>query len=88
MQQFKARIVCRANYQIKGIDYQATYAPTARCGLVGLALAIAAKYDIEIHQMDVCTAFLGVALEDEIYMHPVQEYFLLLQNGSRYNDPR
>jgi hypothetical protein len=57
-------------------------------GHVRLALAIAAKYDLEIHQMDVCTAFLGVDLEEEIYMHPPQGYFRLLQTGSRYYDPR
>ena len=57
------------------------YAPTARLGQVRRALAIAAKHDLEIHQMDVCTAFLGVDLEEEIYMHPPQGYFRLLQTG-------
>jgi hypothetical protein len=38
--------------------------------------------------MDLCTALLGVDLEDEIYMNPLQEYFHLLQNRSRYYDPR
>jgi hypothetical protein len=72
----------------EGISYQATYAPTARLGQVMLALAIAAKDDLEIHQMDVCTASLGVDQEEEIYMHPPQGYFRLVQTGSRYYDPR
>jgi hypothetical protein len=38
--------------------------------------------------MDVCTAFLGVDLEEEIYMHPPQGYFCLVQPGLRYYDPR
>jgi hypothetical protein len=38
--------------------------------------------------MDVCTAFLGVDLEEEINMHPPQGYFRLLQTGCQYNDPR
>jgi len=84
VQRFKARLVCGGNHQIEGIDYKATYAPTARLGHVRLALAIAAQYDLEIHQMDVCTAFLGVDLEEEIYMHPLQGYFRLVQTGSRY----
>ena len=78
VQRFKARLVCGGNHQIEGINYQATYAPTARLGHVRLALAIAAKYDLEIHQMDVCTAFFGVDLEEEIYMHPPQGYFRLV----------
>jgi len=72
VQRFKARLVCGGNHQIEGIDYQATYAPTVHLGHISLALTIAAKYDLEIHQMDVCMAFLGVNLEEEIYMHPLQ----------------
>jgi len=87
VQRFKARLVCGGIHQMEGIDYQATYAPTARLGHVRLALAIAAKYNREIHQMDVCTAFLGVDLEEEIYMHPPQGYFRLVP-GSRYYDHR
>jgi hypothetical protein len=68
VQQFKVRLVCGGYHQIKGIDYQATYAPTARLGHVCLALAIAANYDLEIHRMDVCMAFLGIDLEEEIYI--------------------
>jgi hypothetical protein len=79
VQRFKARLVCGGNHHIEGIDYQATYAPTARLGHVRLALAITAKYIPEIHQMDVCTAFLGVDLKEEIYMHPPEGYFRLVQ---------
>ena len=88
VQRFKARLVCGKHHQIEGIDYQAMYAPTARLGHVRLALAIATKYDLEIHQMDLCTAFLGVDLEEEIYMHPPQRYFRLVQTGSQDYDPR
>ena len=70
IQRFKARLVCGGNHQQEGIDYKETYAPTARLSHVRLALAIAAKYGLELQQMDVCTAFLGVPLEEEIYMVP------------------
>jgi hypothetical protein len=78
IQLYKARLVCGGNHQMAGIDFTATYAPTARLGHVPLALAIAAHYNLKIHQMDVCTAFLGVDLQEEVYMHPPQEYFHLL----------
>jgi len=64
------------------------YALTARLGNVRLALAIAVKYDLEIYQMYVFTAFLGVDLEEEIDIHPAQGYFCLLHDGSPYKDPR
>jgi len=88
VQRFKARLVCGVNHQIEGIDYQATYSQIARLGHIRLALAIAAKYDLQIHQMDVCTGFMGVDLEEKIYMHPPQGYFCMVQTGSRYYDPR
>ena len=88
VQRFKARLVCGGNHQIVGIDYQAIYAPTARLGHVRLALAITAKYNLLIHQMDDCMALLGVDLEEEIYMHPPQGYFRLVQTGSRYYHSR
>jgi hypothetical protein len=72
VQRFKARLVYRGNHQIEGIDYQAAYAPTVPLGHVRLALAIATKYDLEIHQINICLAFLGVDLEEEIHMHPPQ----------------
>jgi hypothetical protein len=79
VQRFKARLVCGGNHQIEGINYQATSAPTACSGDGRLALATAATYDLEIHQMDICTAFLRVDLEVEIYMHPPQGCFRLVQ---------
>jgi hypothetical protein len=64
------------------------YAQTARLDHVSLAVAIAANYHPAIHQIDVGTAFWGVDLEEEIYMHSLQGYFRLLQNRSRDCDPR
>jgi hypothetical protein len=52
VQQFKATLVFGGNHRFEDIDYKATYAPTARLGHIRLALAIAARYDLEIHQMD------------------------------------
>jgi hypothetical protein len=69
-QLYKARLVCGGDHQIEGIDYQATYALTARLGHIGLALMLTAKYDLEIHQLDVCRAFLEVDFKEEIYMRP------------------
>jgi len=88
VQQFNTGLVCRGNQQIEAIDYQATYTPTAWMGHVRLELTISTMYDLQIHQMDVCTAFLRVDLEEVIYINPPQGYYCLLQNRSQYNDPR
>jgi hypothetical protein len=88
VQQFKARLLSGGNHHIEGIDYQAIYALTVRLSHIRLALAIAAKYDLEIHRMGICMSVMGVDFAEEIYMHPPQESFHLLQNVSRYSDPR
>jgi hypothetical protein len=87
VQRFKAWLLCGGNHHIEGMDDQATKAPTARLGHVTLTLPFAAKYNLATHQMNVCTTFFGVDLEDEINMHTPQGYFCSV-TGSRYYDPR
>src|SRR5437667_7030775 len=45
-----------------------TYAPVVKLASIRILLAIAAIYGLEIHQMDVVTAFLAGELKEEIYM--------------------
>jgi hypothetical protein len=88
VQRIKATLVCGGNHQIDRINNLATYAPTAELGHGRLGLTIAAKYALEIHQMDVSMASMGVDLEEELYLHPPQGYCRFLQSGIRCNDPR
>src|SRR5271154_4706049 len=64
----KARLVARGFSQIYGIDYLDTYAPVVKLASIRILLAIAAIFGLEIHQIDVVTAFLAGELEEEIYM--------------------
>jgi len=85
VQQLKAQQVCGGNHQIEDIGYQPTFAPTLCLDHIRLAHMLATDYHLTIHPIDECTVFLGVDLEDMIYMHPQQVYFHMLQTGSRYN---
>ncbi len=64
----KARLVARGNRQRYGIDYEETYAPVARYASIRCILALVAHYDLELHQMDVKSAYLNGELEETIYM--------------------
>ncbi|WJZ97445.1 hypothetical protein VitviT2T_016048 [Vitis vinifera] len=65
---YKARLVIKGYRQIEGLDYFDTYSPVTRINSIRMVLAIAALRNLEIHQMDVKTAFLNGDLDEEIYM--------------------
>jgi hypothetical protein len=65
---FKARLVARGFTQQYGVDYEETFAPVVRMESLRILLAIATQEDLEVHQMDVVTAYLAGELEEEIYM--------------------
>ena len=65
---FKARIVAKGYSQIEGIDYNETFAPVTSLATLRVMIALAASRDLEIHQMDVKSAYLNGDLKEEIYM--------------------
>jgi Reverse transcriptase (RNA-dependent DNA polymerase) len=68
IERYKARLVARGFSQQHGIDYHETFAPVVRMESLRILFAIAAYEDLEIHQMDVVTAYLAGDLQEEIYM--------------------
>lgn len=64
----KARIVARGFTQRYGVDFSETFAPVARLESLRIVTALAAQYDMNIHQMDVTSAYLNGKIEETIYM--------------------
>ena len=62
---FKSRLVVKGYKQIKGIDYNETYAPVSRLATLRIILAFASEKNWECHQMDVVTAFLNPKIDQE-----------------------
>ncbi|KAD3641087.1 hypothetical protein E3N88_30311 [Mikania micrantha] len=78
---YKARLVIKGFRQKEGFDYFDTYSPVTRITSIRLVLAIAALRNLEVHQMDVKTAFLNGDLEEEIYMEQPEGFSAPGQEG-------
>ncbi|CAJ2678824.1 unnamed protein product [Trifolium pratense] len=65
---YKARLVAKGFRQRENIDFFDTFSPVTRITSIRVLISIAAIYNLEVHQMDVKTAFLNGDLEEEIYM--------------------
>jgi hypothetical protein len=68
----KAHVVAKGFTQTEGINYDETFAPVVKFTTIQLLLTISAHLDLEIHQVDIKTAFLNGELTEEIYLKPPQ----------------
>jgi hypothetical protein len=75
------RIVAGGHKQKKGVNYDETFSSAAKMPTVRVMLADAAQRDLEIHQIDIKSAYLNAPLEEVVYMHPPKRYLKLGQEG-------
>ncbi|GJV38094.1 retrovirus-related pol polyprotein from transposon TNT 1-94 [Tanacetum coccineum] len=78
---YKARLVIKGFRQRGGLEFFDTYSPVTRITSIRMILAIAALKNLEIHLMDVKTAFLNGDLEEEIYMNQPEGFIAPGQAG-------
>ena len=64
----KARLVAKGFHQWEGIDYTETFSPVSKKDSLQIIMALVSRFDFDLHQMDVKTAFLNGNLEEEVYM--------------------
>jgi len=70
----KARVTPKGFRQKQGVDFFETFARTGQYKTLRVALSLVAKWDHELAQFDVPTAFLNAPVEEEIYMELPQGY--------------
>jgi hypothetical protein len=68
IEKYKERFVARGFSQVEGIDYEETFALVVRYTSIRMIIALAASMGWRLHQMDVKTAFLNGAIEEEVYI--------------------
>ena len=74
IERHKARLVAKGFTQKEGIDYIETYSPVSCKDSFRIIMALVAHYDMELHQMDVKTAFLNGELDEVIYMKQAEGF--------------
>jgi hypothetical protein len=68
VERYKARLVAKGFTQREGIDYHETFSPVSTKDSFRIIMALVAHFDLELHQMDVKTAFLNGELVENVYM--------------------
>jgi hypothetical protein len=64
----KARLVAKGYSQVKGLDFDETYAPVARLESIRILLSYATYHGFKLYQMDVKSAFLNGPIKEEVYV--------------------
>ena len=74
VERHKAQLVAQDFAQKHSLDYDETFSPVIRFESLRTVIALAVQNDLELHQMDVTTAFLNGELDKEVYMHQPEGY--------------
>ena len=69
VEKYKVILVAQGYSQRKGIDFKETFSPLSTKDSLHIIMSIVAHFDLELHKMDVRTAFLNGDLVDDVYMH-------------------
>jgi hypothetical protein len=65
---FKARLMAKGFTQRKGIDYNEIFSPVSFKDSFKIIMTLVTHYDLELHQIDVKTAFFNGDLYENVYM--------------------
>ena len=72
--EFKSRLTPKGFRQKEGVDYFEVFAATGKYKTMRLAISLAARWDHELVQLDVPSAFTQAKLDEEVYMQVPDGY--------------
>ena len=74
VERYKAHLVAKGFTQKEGINYKETFPPVSSKDSFRIIMALVAHFNLELHQMDVKTAFLNGDIDEIIYMVQPENY--------------
>ena len=75
-ERYKTRLVAKGFTQREGIDYNKTFSPVSSKDSFRIIVTLVAHFDLELHQMDVKTAFLNREIGETIYMKQLENFVI------------
>ena len=73
---YRTHLIAKGFSQTTGINYEETFAPIARLDSLRLLLLLAANFDMEVHHIDIKSAYLNRDLAEEIYMDQLKGFMV------------
>jgi hypothetical protein len=70
----KARLVAKVYSQVKGLNFDETFAPVARLKSIRMLLAYVTHHDFKLYQMDVKSAFLNGPSKEEVHVEQPPDF--------------
>jgi hypothetical protein len=70
----KSLLVAKGYSQVKGLNFDETFAPIARLESICILLAYATHHDFKFYQMDVRSAFLNGSIKEEVYVEQLHDF--------------